>query len=245
MQTAGEPQIKDRYFHFKRFSVRHDRSSMKVGTDAVLLGLLTSCHSQGDMLEVGCGCGVISLLIAERTVGNILAIDPDEQSLLDTEENFNNSIWSDRLAFKQTTLQQLASQSSRQFSLIFSNPPFFTNSLKGPNDKRNRARHTDTLPFDQFASASANLLKQDGRISVILPADQKAAFVCEMNKVGLGLIHCIEIIPIEGRKPVRIILEFCRNNLKTEYKQLILRTAQGTTSEQYQKLAEGWYLRMK
>lgn len=90
-------------FRFKRFEVAHERSSMKVGTDAVLLGAWVNVgvgldtdvdadvnvangaspdvfggrkmdsFSEGtgrkkvyQVLEVGCGCGVISLMLAQR-----------------------------------------------------------------------------------------------------------------------------------------------------------------------------------
>ncbi len=245
MGVSEEIRQKDQYFHFKEFSVRHDRSSMKVGTDAVLLGLLASCPEQGKILEVGSGCGVISLIIAERSQGEIIAIDPDEQSILDTKENFSSSKWNDRLECKQKTFQHFAKESTQPFNFIFSNPPYFSKSLKGPNEIRNRARHTDTLPFDQFASCTSKLLVPGGIVSVILPSDQKASFVSEMNKVGLGLIKSIDIIPIEGRTPVRVIVEFSYDNPKIDYQQLTLRNQYGEITEEYKKLGSEWYLNMR
>ena len=244
MGVSDEVKPKDQYFHFKGFSVRHDRSSMKVGTDAVLLGLLASCPEYGKMLEVGSGCGVISLIMAERSQGEFIAIDPDEQSLLDTKENFTSSKWHDRLECKQETIQQLAQTSTQQYNFIFSNPPYFNKCLKGPNETRNRARHTDTLPFDQFASSTSKLLAPGGIVSVILPSDQKASFVCEMNKVGLGLSRSIDIIPVEGRTPIRVIMEFSYDTPQIEYQQLTLRNRNGEITEEYKSLGNNWYLRM-
>lgn len=39
---------------------------MKVGTDAVLLGAWASGNHPSDILEVGTGCGLISLMMAQR-----------------------------------------------------------------------------------------------------------------------------------------------------------------------------------
>lgn len=49
-------------FRFKQFSVRQDRSALKVGTDAVLLGsIMTIDGSVRRALDIGTGTGVIAL----------------------------------------------------------------------------------------------------------------------------------------------------------------------------------------
>ncbi|HPG74100.1 MAG TPA: tRNA (adenosine(37)-N6)-methyltransferase TrmM, partial [Bacteroidales bacterium] len=51
----------ERIFRFKQFSVVHSKSAMKVGTDAVLLGAWASIPNDGEILDIGSGCGIISL----------------------------------------------------------------------------------------------------------------------------------------------------------------------------------------
>ncbi|MDE5658347.1 MAG: methyltransferase [Muribaculaceae bacterium] len=56
-------------FHFKQFSLSNSLSAMKVGTDGVLLGAwarVPVAAADRSVLDVGCGTGVIGLMIAQR-----------------------------------------------------------------------------------------------------------------------------------------------------------------------------------
>ena len=47
--------MKERYFRFKQFGVRHDKAPMKVGVDGVLLGAWAYANGLS-VLDVGTGC---------------------------------------------------------------------------------------------------------------------------------------------------------------------------------------------
>ncbi len=54
-------------FRFKKFSVKNERSAMKVNTDGVLLGAVM--HISADdrtLLDIGTGTGTIALMAAQR-----------------------------------------------------------------------------------------------------------------------------------------------------------------------------------
>ena len=74
-------------FQFKQFKVEHTQSSMKVGTEAVLLGAFIQTEKQERILEVGTGCGVVALMLAQK--GNrVMAIDIHAESVKEAQHNF-------------------------------------------------------------------------------------------------------------------------------------------------------------
>src|SRR5512133_2382473 len=135
-------------FYFKQFKVEDGRSTMKVGTDAVLLAAIVEIEGAGKILEIGTGSGVIALILAQRSGARIDAIEIDRDSVSQAEENALNSPWKDRIDIIHSSLQEFATQSSNNYDLIITNPPYFSNSLKSSDKKRNISRHNDSLNFE-------------------------------------------------------------------------------------------------
>ncbi|MBQ6658875.1 MAG: methyltransferase, partial [Prevotella sp.] len=52
------------YFSFKQFTIHQESCAMKVGTDGVLLGGWAVGGER--ILDIGCGTGVIALMMAQR-----------------------------------------------------------------------------------------------------------------------------------------------------------------------------------
>src|SRR3954468_22106190 len=117
---------------------------MKVGTDAVLLGAWADVSDSKSILDIGTGCGVIALMLAQRNGGaTIDAVEIDEASAIQAKENFERSPW--KLNVFNTSIQEFAHP---PYDLIVSNPPFFSESLLPPTTKRQLARHTKSLSFN-------------------------------------------------------------------------------------------------
>ena len=89
---------REKIFRFKQFSVINDKTAMKVGTDGVLLGAWCDVDMAQHVLDVGTGCGVIALMIAQRNAQAIIdGIDIDDDAVNEARSNFRNSPWSDRM----------------------------------------------------------------------------------------------------------------------------------------------------
>jgi tRNA1Val (adenine37-N6)-methyltransferase len=76
-------------FRFKQFDIRQSSDVFRVGTDAVLLGVLSDVMGAKQILEVGTGTGIISLMLAQRNPdANILAIDINSEAVNISQTNF-------------------------------------------------------------------------------------------------------------------------------------------------------------
>ena len=199
-------------FLFKKFSVSHSRSTMKVGTDSVLLGsivgqsFLCEQYNINHILDIGTGCGVLSLIMAQYFSNAIIdAIDIDEMSVDEAKNNFLNSPWHNRLTVENIALQQFTKH-NKYYDLIISNPPYFENSLKSLSVTRSNARHTDTLPLEELASCVIDLLTEEGVFSCIFPEQTGERFKLIASVKGLYCIKENKIFssPLTD-SPIRII----------------------------------------
>lgn len=197
-----------RPFHLRHFSLLHQQSTMKVGTDAIILGAWVNTDGLKKILDVGTGCGILALMLAQRTGAHIHAVEIDQLSANEAETNFKTSQWHDRLKVFHTNFIDFPALAPHKYDLIISNPPFFTSTFKTQKARRNLARHTDTLCFDDLIETAGMLLNTHGRLAVVLPLPESEAFVKLAAKHTLHPLRMLKIIPVRGRDANRINLEF-------------------------------------
>ena len=235
-------------FRMKQFYVRHDRSSMRVGTDAVLLGAWTPLGAH--VLDIGTGCGIIALMVAQRLAAtathdwHIDAIDIDPQSAHQAAENFAASPWTTHLSAYCADLNDWVGQ----YDLIVSNPPFFSNGLLSPNPQRAAARQASvSLTAQMLMDGACSLLNPDGQLAVIVPATEADLITRHAINHQLNMVQRCRVCTIPNRPASRILLVFCRqvNHLRQtacRESELTLSSADSPRSEQYKRLTQDFYL---
>ncbi len=152
---------------------------MKVGTDAVLLGAWTPIdHRPFSILDIGAGTGVIALMLAQRShAEQIDAIEIDDDAYEQAVDNFENSPWGDRLFCYHAGLDEFMEEPEDEYDLIVSNPPFYTDGYFSGDEQRDKARFTESLPFEDLVEAAGLLLSEDGVLAVIIPFKEEEKFI--------------------------------------------------------------------
>lgn len=200
-------------FQFKQFIVEQEHCAMKVGTDGVLLGAWTTIKS-GNALDIGCGSGLIALMLAQRAQNLIIdAIDVEKNACFQAEINIGKSKWSSRIAVHHASLQTF--NPYKTYDLITSNPPFFVNSYQPPQNERAIARHNEQLSFDDLLIHVIRLLKPEGVFSLILPVNEAVDFAYNAFSQGLFLNRRCEVKPNLTKATKRILLEFSKTKPNT------------------------------
>jgi tRNA1Val (adenine37-N6)-methyltransferase len=229
-------------FKFRQFSISHANSSMKVGTDAILLGSWVDVSEATTILDIGTGCGIIALMLAQRSRANIDAIDIDKGSIEEAALNFKNSPWPDRLHAHHASLQSFLNDSSVKYDLIVSNPPYFQNSLLPAKENLKFAKHNLTLSYNELLRASAQLLNPNGRFVVILPQETTGHFIKLAETPKLFLHHQLIVFPTPKKAANRSILVFGLSTIdEKRFSSLIVRDENGFYSFDYKNLTKDFH----
>ncbi len=81
------------YFKFKKFTVHQEHAPFKVTTDSVLLGAWADFRGAKNILDIGAGTGILSLMAAQRSGAQIVALEPDAGSFMQAGLNICASPW--------------------------------------------------------------------------------------------------------------------------------------------------------
>lgn len=65
-------------FRFRQFTLEDRQSALRMGTDAMLLGSWANPKNAKRILDIGTGCGVLSLMMAQKTDALMDALDIDQ-----------------------------------------------------------------------------------------------------------------------------------------------------------------------
>jgi len=230
------------YFKFKQFTIQQENCAMKVGTDGVLLGAWIDVGDARTILDIGTGTGLIALMLAQRSIAKIDAIDIDPDATKQAFDNFKNSPWHDRLNVVFESFQTY-SQNDIKYDLLITNPPYFSDSLKASDEKRSFARHDHMLNRIDLLDGSIRLMNSDGRLGIILPIDEYTLFSSQISKWNLFEIRKTFVIPKPGKRATRVIAELSFTKHPVEIGELIIeKYGRHAYSEEYIDLTREYYL---
>ena len=234
---------REKVFRFKQFAVVNDRTAMKVGTDGVLLGAWCPVEGARRVLDVGTGCGVIALMVAQRNSDALIeGIDIDNAAIEEASLNFARSPWAERLTANVADFNGLAGRN--RYDLIVSNPPYFTNGVLPTGDARTVARHTASLTYLQLIEGAARLLSDDGLLALITPTDAEGDIIEAATFASLPVRQVTRVIPVEGAQPKRTLWILTRHDMPYREDTLTIAHSDGTFTSEYIALTGAFYLKM-
>ena len=214
---------------------------MKVGTDGVLLGAWVDPKKSNTILDIGCGTGVISLMLAQKSNAKITALEIEENAAQEAKENIQQSPWPTQIMIEHQSFQDyLKNPTQKHFDLIVSNPPFFdANQNKG---KRSLAREKANLPYSTLLHGCSRLLTEEGRLCVIVPSHQKNDFIQLSEENGL---FTNEITYVQGHSNAavkRLLIQLGKKSTLLKENRLIIEEERNEYTEDYRNLLKDYLL---
>ena len=161
------------YFQFKQFTVHQDKCAMKVTTDGCLFGgFVANAISNSELvinncLDIGTGTGLLSLMLAQKKNCFIDAIEIDAAAAEQATTNIVASPFSDKINIIQTDARIFLFE--KKYDLIISNPKKKEKELKGDDEKRNIAHHSEELSLSNLLTIINDNLSANGNFYLLLP----------------------------------------------------------------------------
>ncbi len=167
--------------------------------DAILLArFCAELKSEGRIIDLGAGCGIISLLLARiNPAASVVAVENNPEMAALVERNIQHNDLAGRVSVHgEDVINLRKSYPHSTFDLVVSNPPFRTpgSGKVSPRAGRDAARHETTAGLADFIAAAKYLVKPSGRICFIqlpsrLPEFMALAIQMKLSVLRVRMIH--------------------------------------------------------
>ena len=215
---------------------------MKVTTDACLFGawVAEQCHKTiKNLLDIGTGTGLLSLMIAQENDCAIDAVEIDNNAAAEAKENIAASPWKEKISVIEADITK---HRSKKYDCIVSNPPFYERDLKGPSDGKNIAHHSKELKLSELVRIIENRLNENGIFFLLLPFKRKNEILQMMNEAGLFLHILVQVYHSPGHPASRIMIKGGINKITAEERNVYIKNDQGEYSSEFVSLLKEYYL---
>lgn len=236
------------YFQFKEFRILQDRTAMKVTTDACLLGawavqsLLENKIDPANVLDIGTGTGLLSLMLAQQLTSSITAVELEPNAAGQATENVAASPWAHRI---EVQLQDAVTMDCRgRFDIVISNPPFYANDLKSPREAKATAFHEGMLSLNQLIPVIQKQLTDDGQFFLLLPYRRLQEARDLVHQSGLTIKQLVTVHPAAGHAPFRILLHGTKGPAVSPgaEEEKFIKDAEGNYTDWFTALLKPYYL---
>ena len=158
------------------------------GTDSFLLSSLPRLKAGMQVLDLGCGSGLLGLLLLRRCPQIfVTGIELDAHAAELGKHNAMENGLADRLSFQQGDLRKTTSIPAGRFDLAVCNPPYFPSGhgASAPNAARRSAREEINCSLEDVCCAAARGLRWSGSFCIVHKPDRLTDLLCAMRAARL------------------------------------------------------------
>ena len=203
----------DTFFNGK-IQVTQNRAGYRFSIDAVLLAFHARPQPGGKVLDLGAGCGIVSLIMAVRAPEiRIFAVELQPELSGLAEANVNQNQLRDRIQVLHTDLRLLKPKmTDGPADLIVCNPPYRRpgSGRLNPAEQRAVARHEIKVTLSDILETTRRMLRTAGRFVTIYAVERLTEIMVRMRNEHIEpkfvrMIHSMQdsdakLVLIEGVK---------------------------------------------
>ncbi len=183
-------EITEDVIGFANLKVFQRKKGYRFSLDSILLARFALDEGlAGDVLDVGAGAAVLSMLIARQRpdIGRIIAVEIQEALAEVAERNVRSNFLEEVIQVINADVREFVKGFGKRFDTVVSNPPFrkVKAGRVNPDEEKRIARHEYTLnPADLSVTITAALRKK-GKFFLVYPARRLFDVVYQLNRGGL------------------------------------------------------------
>lgn len=138
---------------------------------------------------------------------SITAVELDQLAASQASFNFIQSPWAKKLNIINDDIRSWNEQASDKYDLIVCNPPYFSGSLIGDDNARNKARHNDSLPFRDLLAVAKDRLNDNGTFELILPCHEALTFLKIAEGFAFKTLALTYVKTTPNKEPSRTLIK--------------------------------------
>jgi len=201
-------------------------------SDSVILANFIDTKKNDKCVEIGCGCGVISILLsAKKDFKNITAFELQKEMFSLAEKNIALNNLNEKISLINDDVLNFNKYIEKgKVDVVFSNPPYMLGGNENKNIIRDKARHEKSLPLKKLTCVVKDMLKFGGKFYIVYSAERSVELVTSLvennlqpkrmffTSNGKGRVVLVVIEAVKGGKSgVKILPELVTNEESGEY----------------------------
>ena len=222
---------------------------MKVCTDACLFGgwmgeaINNYKNKIHNSLDIGCGTGLLSLMLAQNCNTFIDAIEIDKDAAEQAKENTSATPWRDSIKIHNESLQAFIPE--KKYDFIFSNPPFYEADLKSVDAAKNAAKHDSTLTLNELIEFISMHLNETGLAAILLPYHRSIYFEELLASHSMNIVEKVSVKQSPKHNHFRSMFLFSKSNAnQTIIKELTIHDEERNYTDDFKTLLKDYYLHL-
>lgn len=196
--------------HIGALKLRQRRDLPMLGTDSLLLSRFVTLRRGWRVLDLGCGVGVLEILLSDRERSLTLdgvELNPDAAALA------RDNLAENGLPGTVVTgdLRDRGVFSQGHYDLIVSNPPYFAVTSGFAATRRQAdARSEGSCTLEELCAAAAPRLKTGGRFALVYRAERLTDLLCSLRSQALEPKRMQLVQTRRDKSPKLVLVEAVR-----------------------------------
>ncbi len=201
--------ISEEYLAEYDLTVYQPKTGYRYNEDSFsLLNFVKNIKKDAKVIDLGAGCGILSLVIAKKFPSvKITAVEIQESLFQILNKNVMENNLSHQITPIHSDWQLLDKGYNNTFDVVITNPPFreTASGRISPDGIKSSARHETKGQLESLISTAKKLLKNDGIFYAVFLTERLADMLCLLRQKNIEPKELLPIYP-DKKTPSKVFL---------------------------------------